>query len=127
MHTNLRANLVSWILIIEHAKAIFLKLEYRYFIFYVTYSIDGKETYKIISFCNTSLNVFFQKMCWYAILYGRQVLVSKLFFPISDSWFSQKGMSKYKDRSQKSWIGPIVLYSIFLIHTNSLKCCSFEK
>lgn len=61
MHTNLRANLVSWILIIEDAKAIFLKLEYRYFIFYVTYSIDGKETYKIISFCHTSLNVFSKK------------------------------------------------------------------
>lgn len=36
----------------------FKKLEYRYFTFYVTYSIDGKETYKIISFCNTSLNIF---------------------------------------------------------------------
>lgn len=121
MHTNLRANLVSWILIIEHAKAIFKKLEYRYFTFYVTYSIDGKETYKIISFCNTSLNVFPKNVLICHI--KRKIGVS----PISDSWFSQKGMSKYKDRSQKSWIGPIVLYLIFLIHTNSLKCCSFKK
>lgn len=62
MYINFRVNLVSWILIIEYVKVIFKKLEYRYFIFYVIYFIDGKEIYKIIFFCNIFLNVFLKNV-----------------------------------------------------------------
>lgn len=127
LHTNLGANLVSWILIIEHAKAIFKKLEYRYFTFYVTYSIDGKETYKITSFCNTSLNIFPKNVLICHIKRKIGASLETFFFRFRTVGFPRKVCQNTKIDHKKSWIGPILLYSIFLIHTNSLKCCSFKK